>query len=105
MRKDEYSEKMALLQSSQDKTLSDLVMQQTAELQKIEQAQNDKLSALESDQVEKLAAMNKTLEEEKAVLNNTLIELSKRVKISHIVAGASAAIVVVQFILNIMGVI
>lgn len=103
--KDEYSEKMALLQSSQDKTLSDLVMQQTAELQKIEQAQNDKLSALESDQVEKLAAMNKTLEEEKAVLNNTLIELSKRVKISHIVAGASAAIVVVQFILNIMGVI
>lgn len=99
------SDKLGELQNEQTRVLSNIDEEQSNKLASIKAEQDEELERIAREQIERLTEMNASLEAEKGQLNDTLAVLSKQVKISHIVAATSAALVIVQVILNILGVI
>jgi len=99
------SDKLGELQTEQSRVLSNIDEEQSNKLASIKAKHDEELERIAREQIEKLTEMNASLEAEKCHLNDTLSVLSKRVKISQIVTATSAALVIVQVILNILGVI
>lgn len=98
-------DKLGELQTEQTRVLSNIDEEQSNKLASIKAKQDEELERIAREQIERLTEMNASLEAEKGHLNDTLAVLSKQVKISRIVAATSAALVIVQIILNILGVI
>ncbi len=74
-------------------------------LDKLNDSQADKLEQIELQQSAKLQDIHNSLEDEKKLLNEQIVILTKRIKISLYIAGGASAIAVIQFILNIIGII
>jgi hypothetical protein len=96
-------------------SLDSAVQEQVSEINKIENKQKENfeellksqsltLEQIASEQSAKLAQIHQSLEEEKNNISEQVNVLTRKVKISYIVAGSATALTVIQFLLNILGV-
>ena len=62
------------------------------------------LEQLSSQQSEKLAEKAESFDEEKAPLNEQVSVLTQKVKIAYLATGGASVLVLLQFLLNVLGV-
>lgn len=111
----EQREKVSSIEKTLANSLNSAVQEQASAIKRIEKIQDEKfeellvnyassLERITSEQSSKLEKIYQSLEDEKAVLSEQVNALTKKVKFSYIVAGGTAALAIIQLILNILGV-
>lgn len=101
----ELSQRFDALAGQQEERILNAKKEQAEVLQSFSQEQESAISAMNAKQDEAMASMAETLEKEKVSLQETVVNINQKLRIAQIIAGSAAALAVIQFVLNIVGVI
>lgn len=85
--------------------LNDIEREQKETLEQLSKNQSDILEQLSKEQAGNREQIIKELKEEKAALNEQVAVIAQKAKYAYYIAGGTAALVIVQFVLNLLGVI
>ena len=85
--------------------LEDIERIQKETLEQLSKNQSEIFGQLSKEQAENWEQTIKTLEEEKTALNEQVSTIAQKVKYAYYIAGGTVALTIVQFILNMLGVI
>ena len=93
------------IKKSQAMVLAQLTELQTEKLMQFEKAQTEALSKVSKECHGRITNIGNSWAEEKSSLNSKVITLTQKLKIVYILAGGFAAFSILQFLLNLMGII
>lgn len=111
----EQREKLSAIEKAQNEKYDSAIKEQSSTLSRIEKTQKETLEQLSENQSSMLEQISNTqsanwekaielLEEEKVALNAQVAAITQKVKFSYIVAGGAVALMVIQLLLNVLGV-
>lgn len=92
------------IHQAQEERLAQLAVLQDETLEELRNSQKIVLEQMTKAQEKQYAAMKADLAEEKRLIDEKTTLLDKKAKITYIIAGGTAAVAIIQLILNIMGV-
>lgn len=99
------SESLAQIANEQAVTLDKIERTQEKTLERLSKSQAEVLEQLSKVQSDNWAETVKKLEDEKAVLNEQVTTIAQKAKYAYFVAGGAAALTLLQFVLNVLGII
>ena len=98
-------EKLISIEQTQDKRLSCIEKEQAEKLSAIEKSQKEKLISIEKKQALNWKETIKKLKAEKELRNEEVAAIIRKARYTYYLAGGAAVLTVVQFVLNVLGVI
>ena len=99
------SESLAQIANEQAVTLGNIERTHNETLERLSKSQAEVLEQLSKEQSDKWSETIKKLEDEKAVLNEQVTTIAQKAKYAYFVAGGAAALTLLQFVLNVLGII
>lgn len=91
-------------QRTQTEALARFADDQASALASMQRMQDEQLATLSSSQEKQLETMANTFETEKVLLRETVETLKRKMTIAYIIAGSASALAIIDFILNLFGI-